>query len=264
MRNMVNEITPFPVEPVPPARKPFWGFWATAGLGAVIIVVFFVVVAFVGIITVVIAMLARYGAGLNLDDFTGSVTSFLGLIVAVSSVVGGFAGVGLILAFIKVRRGAGITEYLGLKKINWKTLLAVALITLLFVVATAVASYYLHLEGGDSQTMVDIYDTAVWPVLLWIAVVAFAPFFEEPLVRGFLFEGFRRSRVGLIGAIFLTSLIWTSLHIGYSLYSLGTIFIFGLVLGAVRYKTGSLWSTMLMHALYNAVGMALIAFNVGG
>jgi membrane protease YdiL (CAAX protease family) len=137
-------------------------------------------------------------------------------------------------------------------------------IAAVFVALEALVSVYWGVGEDSTNIMTDIYDTAVWPVLLWIAIVAFAPFFEEPLIRGFLFEGFRRSRFGLVGAIFLTSLIWTCLHIGYNMYSLGAIFCFGLVLGAVRYKTGSLWSTVLMHAFNNAVGMALIAFNIGG
>jgi membrane protease YdiL (CAAX protease family) len=61
----------------------------------------------------------------------------------------------------------------------------------------------------------------------------------------------------------VTSFIWTGLHAGYGVSSLGAIFIFGLVLGAVRYKTGSLWGTMAMHAFYNAVGMTLVALNIG-
>ena len=61
----------------------------------------------------------------------------------------------------------------------------------------------------------------------------------------------------------LTSLVWTVLHAGYSLFSLGAIFFFGIVLGYVRYRTGSLWGTVLMHAFYNTVGMVLIALNLG-
>jgi membrane protease YdiL (CAAX protease family) len=63
--------------------------------------------------------------------------------------------------------------------------------------------------------------------------------------------------------VVLTSLVWTALHVGYSLYSLGAIFVFGIILGFVRYRTGSLWSTVIMHAFYNAVGVSLIALNLG-
>ncbi len=263
LRSNMNDIVESSTEPIaPPPEKRVWGFWGTAGFGAVIIIVFFLVVVFVMIITALVIAFAQHGTGLNIDDFTGLMNSYLGLLVAVSSIVGGLAGVGLILAFIKARGRAGIAEYLGLKRMSGKALLVVIVITAGFVIMAALVDYYFHLEEGDTTTMLDIYNTAVWPVLLWIAVVVFAPVFEEPLVRGFLFEGFRRSRLGLIGAICLTSLIWTVLHAGYSLYSLGTIFIFGLVLGWVRYKTGSLWSTVLMHAFYNAVGMTLIALNV--
>jgi membrane protease YdiL (CAAX protease family) len=256
------ELNPEPVTP-PPVNR-FWGFWASAGFGAVVVIVYLVVIVFVMVVAAVAMALARYGTAITLDDFTGSINSNLGLLVAVSVIVSAFAGTGLILAFIKVRRGAGIIEYLGLKKISWKAALVAIAITAAFLILEALFSVYLQVGEGETNTMTDIYNTAVWPALLWIAIVVFAPFFEEPLIRGFLFEGFRRSRLGLIGAIFLTSIIWTCLHIGYSVYSLGAIFCFGLVLGAVRYKTGSLWSTVLMHAFNNAVAMALIALDIGG
>lgn len=260
---MTEDISGLISEPTAPLQeKRVWGFWATAGFGAVIIIAFFLVVVFVMIITALVVILSQYGVDLTIDDFTNVMESYLGLLVALSGITGGLAGCGLILAFIKARGRAGIAEYLGLTRIGWKALLVSLLITAGFVIVAAFTDYIFQLEEGDATLMLDIYNTSVWPVLLWIAVVVFAPIFEEPLVRGFLFEGFRRSRLGIIGAIILTSLIWTVLHAGYSLYSLGTIFIFGLVLGAVRYKTGSLWSVVLMHALYNAVGMTLIAFNV--
>jgi membrane protease YdiL (CAAX protease family) len=119
-----------------------------------------------------------------------------------------------------------------------------------------------RIQEEDTGILVEAYHTSVWPVLFWIAVVVFAPIFEEPFARGFLFEGFRHSRMGLAGAVILTSLVWTALHVGYSLFSLGAIFGFGIVLGFVRYRTGSLWSTVLMHGFYNAIGMFLIALNV--
>jgi membrane protease YdiL (CAAX protease family) len=259
--NDVVELNPVPV--TPPAEKRIWGGWATAGLGAVILVVLFLVMVLIIVILAVIVTIMHMDTTFTVESFTDSIYAHMGLLVSVAGIVAYAAAAGLTLAFIKIRGGAGIAAYLGLKRINWKMALVPVLITAVFLALSALVNYYFHVEENDTKTLVDIYNTSVWPVLLWIMVVVFAPIFEESLFRGFLFEGLRRSRLGLIGTIVVTSLVWTILHAGYSVSSLGTIFIFGLVLGAVRYKTGSLWGTMLMHALYNTVGMTLIALNIG-
>ena len=256
---LVNPEIPAPL----PVVKRLWGGWATAGFGAVILVTLFIAMVVVIAIVVFVMVILQMGATFSVEGFTDTINSYIGLLVSVSGIIAYTAAAGLTLAFIKIRGGAGIAEYLGLKRINWKTALSVALITAAFLSLSALVNFYFHTDEGDTKTLTEIYNTSVWPALLWITVVVFAPLFEEGLFRGFLFEGFRRSRLGITGTILITSLVWTALHAGYSVASLGAIFIFGLVLGAVRYKTGSLWTTILMHAFYNTVGMTLIALNIG-
>jgi membrane protease YdiL (CAAX protease family) len=110
--------------------------------------------------------------------------------------------------------------------------------------------------------MVNIYNTSVWPPLLWLALVIFTPALEETFFRGFLFEGFRQSRIGVIGAIGLTTLIWAALHVQYDIYGMFIIFIMGILLGIARFKTGSLWSSLLMHAFFNFVATLQVAMNI--
>jgi len=106
-------------------------------------------------------------------------------------------------------------------------------------------------ETKDSEFTLEVYNTSVWPVLFGIAVVVFAPAFEETLFRGFLFAGFRQSQIGAVGTIILTLLIWTLLHLKYEIAGMSIIFVLGIVLGTVRYKTGSLWTVIFIHALWN-------------
>jgi membrane protease YdiL (CAAX protease family) len=64
--------------------------------------------------------------------------------------------------------------------------------------------------------MLDAYRNTAWPPLFWIAVVIFAPAFEEFLFRGFSFIGLQKSRLGSAGATILTALVWAVLHIQYN------------------------------------------------
>jgi CAAX protease family protein len=100
--------------------------------------------------------------------------------------------------------------------------------------------------------MVDLYRMAWLPGLL-PALVAFAPIGEETLFRGFLFKGIAASRAGPIAAIIISAIAWAPLHVQYDWYGVGTIAVMGLFLGIVRHATGSLYLTMLLHAVANAV-----------
>ena len=85
---------------------------------------------------------------------------------------------------------------------------------------------------------------------------------EEILFRGFLFEGFRQSRIGVMGTIGLMAFVWALLHLQYGVYDIATVFVLGLVLGIARFKTDSLWSPLLMHSFVNLIATLEVAINV--
>ena len=68
---------------------------------------------------------------------------------------------------------------------------------------------------------------------------------------GDLVRGQREHRLGVPGAIFLSSLAWTSLHLQYDWFFFGEVFCIGLLLGYFRYRTGSTWLTIVLHGLNN-------------
>ena len=151
---------------------------------------------------------------------------------------------------IKLKRGATISEYLGIQPIcqgDVRKWVAVAvLIVGLFdglniLLGRAVVPEFMSIAYSSADP--------VW--LLWFAVVLAAPLFEELFFRGFLLEGFRLSFLGPIGAVLLTSAAWAAIHLQYDTYDLTVIFLFGCILGAAKLKTGSVLLPMGMHALTN-------------
>ena len=67
---------------------------------------------------------------------------------------------------------------------------------------------------------------------LWLLVIAFcvaAPVSEELFARGFLYRGWSESFLGPAGAIVLSSLVWTSLHLQYDWFFFGEVFSIGLL-----------------------------------
>jgi hypothetical protein len=99
-----------------------------------------------------------------------------------------------------------------------------------------------------------LHSDAFWLMLTVIGIGA--PLSEELLFRGFLFSGLAKSKLGLVGAGVLTSLLWTLLHLGYSIFGLIEVMSIGLYFAWLLARTGSLWVTMFCHAVYNTV-MAL-------
>ncbi|MFC1958577.1 lysostaphin resistance A-like protein [Chloroflexota bacterium] len=235
-----------------------WGFWATAGFGLVISVVYFVTAIIVAVAFIVVRIISGSTFSLSqLGETLGDNGLFLSLATFATTIV----CVGLITIIVKVRRGATIVEYLGFRRITRKTMFIFLAVSAGFIILSDCLSLILG-KPLNSEFMVNTYNTSVWPPLFWVAVIIFAPAFEETFFRSFLFEGFRQSRIGLIGTIGLTALIWAILHMQYDIYGIVTIFVTGILLGIVRFKTGSLWSPLLMHVFFNFVATLQVAINI--
>jgi hypothetical protein len=185
-----------------------------------------------------------------------------GLLISLCTVASAVAGLGLTAIIIKVRKGLTIPEYLGLKRISVKQTLVLLAISAGFIILADGLSWIL--DQPPSAFTVDTYRTSVWPALFWVAAVIFAPAFEEAFFRGFLFAGLRQSRIGVPGTIGLTAFIWAIMHVQYGVYEIGTIFALGIVLGIARHKTGSLWSPVLMHAIFNLIAMVQTVLYING
>lgn len=88
------------------------------------------------------------------------------------------------------------------------------------------------------------------------SVLVAAPVLEELLCRGVVLESLR-SRYGTVPAWFFSSLFFGVLH-GQLLLA-ANAFVIGLILGYVCLVTGSLWASMILHALNNAMAYLLMA-----
>src|SRR5262249_32457394 len=92
--------------------------------------------------------------------------------------------------------------------------------------------------------------------LLVFAFCVAAPVTEEFFARGFLYRGWSETFLRVPGAIILSSLIWTALHLQYNWYFLGEVFSIGLLLGYMRYRSNSTWLTIILHGLNNLAAVA--------
>ncbi|HEY3297147.1 MAG TPA: CPBP family intramembrane glutamic endopeptidase [Armatimonadota bacterium] len=225
--------------------RPWPTFWLGLGIGVTSFFVQVIVVAFFAIVR--IASNPRQDVLVLSESLSKN-----GLLLIVSGIASELVVIGLVLLVIRLRKGWTISEYLAFRPISSKVLLA-ALIAISALVA--VSDGITHLSGRPivPQFEIDLYRSGVSPLLAWILLIVTAPITEEIVFRGFLLEGFRRSRMGNIGAVVVTAIMWGSLHLQYDIYNVGIIVATGLLLGAVRLKSRSLWPCIAMHSLMNLI-----------
>lgn len=119
---------------------------------------------------------------------------------------------------------------------------------------------------GDLQRATDTPKSISDLAALLIAVTVLASVGEELIFRGFLFRALAESRLGVVGAIVLTALVWASLHVDKSWLGTAVVFVAGLGWGWVRWRTQSTLTTIAIHSLFNLlgnVGIAAAALGAG-
>ncbi|GAB4166541.1 MAG: type II CAAX endopeptidase family protein [Terrimicrobiaceae bacterium] len=92
------------------------------------------------------------------------------------------------------------------------------------------------------------------PAALVILVVVMAPFLEELLFRGYVYEAWV-GRIGLPLTLLVTSLLFMGCHFHHGPEGLITTFGLGVLLGILRWKTGSVIPCVAVHAIYNLVAV---------
>jgi membrane protease YdiL (CAAX protease family) len=215
----------------------------------------FVLAAFALLAGQIVALLALtwwFGRGLaHLPNFTGDGAAIT-LVIAVSTPVEV-----VLLALFAGRASASVAEYLGLV---WPRRGEIVFGIATLVVVIIFGNLLSWLLGRPIVTpfQVDIYTTASaggWLLWLWLAVVVATPIGEEILFRGFLVRGWLRAPRDVWPVIVVTSLLWALIHVQYDWYVIGQVFVFGLLLGWMRWASGSTILTILLHALINTEGM---------
>jgi len=226
-----------------------WGLWPTLGFSAIIFTLFSALQIFVA--TAFVSAAKAEHPELDLEVYAKSLASN-GFCIAIMIVVSGLICTPLTLLFARLRKNISIKNYFGFREPLKKEWIQWLLILAAFLFLSDGVSLLLG-EPLVPSFMIDAYRTASSLPLLLFAIVVVAPIFEEVFFRGFLFQGIRYSRLGPIGAIGITSLVWAVIHLQYGLYGIMTVFALGLLFGLARLKTDSIHLLMVMHSLVGLV-----------
>ncbi len=239
-----------------------WGFWPTVGFSCVIGIVYFLTQVIVVALFFADAMIGA--PEFNIDKFCSGLEAN-GLFLSTATCAAAPFTIALVVIFAKIRqpprlptqggaagRSITIKEYLCLRWVGWKELFKWSLIVLLLAGTFDTLTFLLD-RPIVTEFMVDTYTTAYFVPFLWFALIIVAPLTEEIFFRGFLFKGIEHSRIGAAGAVVITSLLWSVMHIQYDIYGITNLFISGLLLGLARVKSNSIYPPVVMHILQNII-----------
>ena len=233
--------------PVPPSPRPpqVWKFVGTSLWGIAVFAAMFA-----GQLSVLVYFLITDSSPFSFDEVKALAGG--GLTIALSVVMGLPAALLALWIAIRLSR-VPFADYLALRWTSWWYLLLGVVGMIVLVLGWEGVSYALGHESS-AGFMVDVLKSARAEGALWLLVISFcvvAPITEEFLTRGFLYRGWSESFLRPAGAIVLSSLVWTAMHLQYDWFFFGEIFSMGLLFGYLRYRSGSIWLTVILHGLNN-------------
>lgn len=182
------------------------------------------------------------------------------------SVIMGLPAV-LLAVYLAVRSTrTPFADYLALRWTSWKYLAIGIAGMIVIVMGWDLMSRLLGREIAPGF-MLDVMKTAQGDGTVWLLVIAFciaAPVSEELFARGFLYRGWADSDLRVPGAIVLSSLVWTSLHLQYDWYFFAEVFCLGLWFGYLRYRSNSTLLTIVLHGLNNLAAVVQTMWIASG
>lgn len=235
----------------PPATRPDAGrepsawTWSDVLLSLPLGVVLWITLGF-GLVTTIIPLLPQHDHALRT-----SVSSFLVSLTFYGGVMGA------VLGLVTLHRHAPVAA------LGWR---AAPVRWIVGAIPLAVAAYVLVVLVGGVQNVLFPADHCgqardvlrAYPgdhVLAVIVVAVIAPAAEETFFRGFLF-GWLRGRMPLWSAVAVSALVFGLAHLQPVV--LIPLFILGCILALVYERSGSLLPGIVIHGMFNLVGITLI------
>lgn len=236
-------------------QRQIWGFWKTVawGIPLTLTAVLFQTLGAVGFLALWRDLRPQRPIALA-DAVTNGAVLASSLALSAPVVI-------LLLVWIVRLTKVPIADYLALKWPSWRELgLGAGALALVLGITSLIASAL----GEQTPAFIgDTFTSAQAAGLLSLLVFSFVflgPLQEELVFRGFFFAGFAPA-IGPWPAIVLTSAVWALSHGQYEWFFVGEIFALGVLFGWLRWRSGSIILTFILHAFVN--GMAVVAAATG-
>ncbi|MDO6567976.1 type II CAAX endopeptidase family protein [Alteromonas sp. 1_MG-2023] len=154
-------------------------------------------------------------------------------------------------------------KFLAIQPISMPILLKVLLVGAVFLAFEYLADSLLSIETQALLlTVKSLTHSPLDVLMLILGVCIIAPIVEEIVFRGLAYARFKNSRLGVTGAIIITSVFFTVVHTQYEFLVLVFIGVLAFLLGYVRYKTGNVLYCIALHMQMNIAATINLFFFV--
>lgn len=168
----------------------------------------------------------------------------------------------LLIKATEGKKGAKYMDFWSVKHVNNEVLVKWLLAGLVFwlvlslldqLISLPIEPFMLEIKAAnDSLTMT---------ILIIMTICLVAPVIEELVFRGWLYSKLAQTKLGNIGALMLSAMLFTAVHTQYEhSVTLVMIFFLGLFLGYVRYKSNNISYSIAIHILFNSLSTLMLFF----
>tara|TARA_B100001287_G_scaffold265880_1_gene259263 strand:- start:4089 stop:4808 length:720 start_codon:yes stop_codon:yes gene_type:complete len=230
--------------------EPVWNLYSTT------IISFIIFVTFTLAQSIILFLIQKIHSN-QAVDLNSLAYNYLGVISFFSSICGCIC----VYFFIKIKNFE-LKNYLNINYPSFKISLKFFAFTVAFILIMELISN-LYPSLFDTDFVRDSYKNSNNLIFFYFGVVLLGPLFEELLFRGFLFKGFENSFVGGHGAVFISSFIFSIIHVQYGFYIIVfLLFPMSLLLGYARLESGSILLPIFLHSFNNLVTSIITHFQV--
>ncbi|MDN4525966.1 CPBP family intramembrane glutamic endopeptidase [Fictibacillus fluitans] len=139
---------------------------------------------------------------------------------------------------------------------DWKTILWLTIILIVGDVIVMVLTSFIGNTFENSKTAAMQQDVNFLTVLIaFVSAAVISPVYEEIFFRGFLYR-WLRTRLGFLGAMLLSSLIFTIIHIP-TYNAMPVNFLSGIIFAWAYERTNTIWPSVIIHGLTNGIMVLL-------
>lgn len=231
----------------------YWARIKQSRLGWALLVTLFVVL--IGFVAVLVS--GFLSLPWLLDEVSDNSEIALGILFP-AVLLAASLGCGVLL---KKKSGVGALAFLGLKRPNKNAFWLTPLMLLIYVIALLISTAILHalspeLAGQEQEVANTVASVGGLKLtLMIISVGLLTPIAEEAFFRGLMISLYVR-RIRYPAAILITSILFGLAH-GQLNVGMDT-FMFGLILGFLTWKTGSIYPAIGLHMLKNCLALYVI------
>ena len=156
-------------------------------------------------------------------------------------------------------RALGFKKTRLLPAIGWVVLGLIIVFGVLFIYQAIIDVFHLSLQTNGAGLEQEATYAPFTVIAALIGAVFVAPFCEEIFFRGYMFAGFLRGMNVWLATI-ASALLFALVH--GDIGSFAPLLVIGLVLAVIRWRTGSIWPCMALHAANNATAAIFILGTV--